>query len=361
VSAPGPGRGRPRAHLGAGGHRADPGAAAATGGGPGRPGPFRAQLPCRGRGNPGLAGQRRQAPAQGPERACRRGGQDPPAAAQRTPCRSPEQVRTAARRLRGPRIPRGPLGPAEVRLIAMLATASFFEGYDLNVVMVALPAIRDSFGLRQAQASVTLTWTVLAEELPAGKRGYGFGVLAMLNAIGAGAAASLGTAAGPAPPVVALPVRGRRAGPPSGGLHPHDPGELPLHRGCVGGAACPHLAAPAASAAPPASGGHLRGGGTRQPAHPAIRVRHRFHADPASPVRYHRQPHPRGRRDSCPAGTGGRGHRQRPPRTQARRMLVPRPRASSARSASSCSPAAPPACSQRWRWPTPGSSAPGPR
>jgi MFS family permease len=34
-----------------------------------------------------------------------------------------------------------------------------------------------------------LTWTVLAEELPAGKRGYGFGVLAMLDALGAGAGA----------------------------------------------------------------------------------------------------------------------------------------------------------------------------
>jgi MFS family permease len=142
-----------------------------------------------------------------------------------------------------------------VRLIGMLAVASFFEGYDLNVVMVALPAIRESFGLTQAQASgwiallflgalpavffarradrhgrrrlllasiagytlataatalapdivafgicqlcaraflaleVTLTWTVLAEELPAGKRGYGFGVLAMLDALGAGAGA----------------------------------------------------------------------------------------------------------------------------------------------------------------------------
>jgi hypothetical protein len=36
---------------------------------------------------------------------------------------------------------------------------------------------------------VTLTWTVLAEELPAGRRGFGFGVLAMLNATGAGAGA----------------------------------------------------------------------------------------------------------------------------------------------------------------------------
>jgi hypothetical protein len=36
---------------------------------------------------------------------------------------------------------------------------------------------------------VTLTWTVLAEELPAGARGYGFGVLATLDALGAGAGA----------------------------------------------------------------------------------------------------------------------------------------------------------------------------
>jgi len=146
-------------------------------------------------------------------------------------------------------------GPGQARLAGMLAVASFFEGYDLNVVMVALPAIRGSFGLTQAQASdwvallflgalpavlfarhadrhgrrrlllasitgytlataatalapgivafgicqlsaraflaleVTLTWTVLAEELPAQTRGFGFGLLAMLNAIGAGTGA----------------------------------------------------------------------------------------------------------------------------------------------------------------------------
>ncbi|HET9732630.1 MAG TPA: MFS transporter [Acidimicrobiales bacterium] len=148
----------------------------------------------------------------------------------------------------------GPAGleARHLELLGLLAAASFFEGYDLNVVMVALPQLRHSFGLTQSQASnwialvylgalpalfwarradrfgrrrlllfsiagytvatattalapdiaafavcqlcaraflaleVTLTWTVLAEELPAGARGYGFGVLAMLNALGAG-------------------------------------------------------------------------------------------------------------------------------------------------------------------------------
>jgi MFS family permease len=154
-----------------------------------------------------------------------------------------------------PPSPRSLLEPRHLQLLGLLATASFFEGYDLNVVMVALPQLRHSFGLTQAQASnwiallylgalpalffarradrsgrrrlllvsiagytaataatalapdivafgicqlfaraflaleVTLTWTVLAEELPAGARGLGFGVLAMLNALGAGAGA----------------------------------------------------------------------------------------------------------------------------------------------------------------------------
>ncbi len=158
----------------------------------------------------------------------------------------------AARRLARP----PPLaGPGQARLLGLLAVASFFEGYDLNVVMVALPAIRHSFGLSQAQAAdwiavlflgalpavfiarradrhgrrrlllasaagytaatvatalapgiaafgicqlcaraflaveITLTWTMVAEELPASARGYGFGVLATLDAAGAGAGA----------------------------------------------------------------------------------------------------------------------------------------------------------------------------
>ena len=142
-----------------------------------------------------------------------------------------------------------------MRILGLLAAASFFQGYDLNVIMVALPQVRHSFGLSQAQASDwlallflgalpalflarradrsgrrrlllvsiagytvataataaaptivsfglcqlcaqaflalegTLTWTVIAEELPARARGFGFGVLAMLDALGAGTGA----------------------------------------------------------------------------------------------------------------------------------------------------------------------------
>ena len=146
------------------------------------------------------------------------------------------------------------LEPRHVRLLWLLAAASFFQGYDLEVLTVALPQIRHSFGLSQSQASDwfallaagvlpalllarradrsgrrrllvvsiagltaataasaaaptiesfavcqlcaqafaaldgTLTWTMIAEEFPAGARGFGFGVLAMLNALGAGTA-----------------------------------------------------------------------------------------------------------------------------------------------------------------------------
>jgi MFS family permease len=159
---------------------------------------------------------------------------------------------TTARRLARP----PPLTqPGQARLLGLLGVASFFEGYDLNVVMVALPAIRHSFGLSQAQAAewiavlflgglpavfaarradrhgrrrllllsaagytaataatalapgiaafgicqlcaraflavqITLTWTMVAEALPASARGFGFGVLATLDAAGAGAGA----------------------------------------------------------------------------------------------------------------------------------------------------------------------------
>jgi MFS family permease len=137
----------------------------------------------------------------------------------------------------------------------LLAGASFFAGYDVNVLTTVLPQIRHTFGLSQAQASDwlallflgalpavflarladrhgrrrmllvsvagctvataataaapnvalfglcqlcagaflaldgTLTWTMLAEELPAGARGFGFGVLATLSALGSGTAA----------------------------------------------------------------------------------------------------------------------------------------------------------------------------
>lgn len=152
-------------------------------------------------------------------------------------------------------LPRPPWQPRHTRLLGLLAAASFFEGYDLSVVMIVLPAMRHSFGLSQARASdwlallylgaipslilgrradrfgrrrlllvsitgftiataatsaapnivtfgvcqlcaqafltldVTLAWTMVAEELPGDARGFGFGVLAMLSALGAGTAA----------------------------------------------------------------------------------------------------------------------------------------------------------------------------
>jgi putative MFS transporter len=142
-------------------------------------------------------------------------------------------------------------------LLALLGTTCFFEGFDRTVVQIALPQIRESFGLSQAGASLWLTplflgalpslflarradrvgrrrmlviavvgytvftgltalapnvgtftamqfmarffmyaesaivVTMAAEELPAGARGFGFGMLAMLDAIGVGLAAIL--------------------------------------------------------------------------------------------------------------------------------------------------------------------------
>lgn len=134
---------------------------------------------------------------------------------------------------------------------------SFFEGYDLNVITVALKPIRTTFGIDQAAASAwialvylgalpaifaarmadrhgrrrlllgaivgytiatgatalgpdlgafvaaqflarfflvaqaSVTWTIVAEELPAGARGFGFGWMAMLSALGTGWSAIL--------------------------------------------------------------------------------------------------------------------------------------------------------------------------
>ena len=144
------------------------------------------------------------------------------------------------------------LEPSHWQLLALLGWASFFEGYDLNVVIFALPHIRHTYGLSQSSASIWLsllylgalpaiviarradrhgrrrvlllsiagytlataatavaptmgafvgcqfaarlflaveisvTWTLLAEELPAGARGFGFGFLATLDILGAG-------------------------------------------------------------------------------------------------------------------------------------------------------------------------------
>jgi MFS family permease len=142
-------------------------------------------------------------------------------------------------------------------LLSALGAAAFFQGYDLNIVTVAMRQIRQSFGLSQAAASAwvgvlflgslpaifltrqadrrgrrqvllasvlgytvatgvtslapsmgafvtcqffarmfiatenALVWTMVAEELPAGARGFGFGWMAMLAAFGTGTSALL--------------------------------------------------------------------------------------------------------------------------------------------------------------------------
>lgn len=149
------------------------------------------------------------------------------------------------------------LTPAHRRLLVLLGVASFFEGYDFQVITVALKPLRHTFGIDQAAASswialiylgalpavaaawradrrgrrgmllwsivgytvatagtaaapdlgsfvalqfaarfflvlqATLCWTIVAEELPAGARGFGFGWLAMLSALGTGWSAIL--------------------------------------------------------------------------------------------------------------------------------------------------------------------------
>ncbi len=142
-------------------------------------------------------------------------------------------------------------------LLGVLGAASFFQGYDLNLIAVALPQIRHDFGLTQADASLwvsllfvgvlpavfltrladrhgrraillvsilgytvatgvtslapsievfaacqffargflgteqAVVWTMIAEEMPAQARGFGFGWLAMLAALGTGTSALL--------------------------------------------------------------------------------------------------------------------------------------------------------------------------
>jgi putative MFS transporter len=144
------------------------------------------------------------------------------------------------------------LEPRHWFLLRVLGVASFFEGYDVYIVAVALPQIRHTFHLSQPQAAlwlsvlyvgalpailftrradrfgrrrlllisilgytlatgataltptialfvtcqflarvfanaeVAIAWTMIAEELPAGARGVGFGYLAMLTALGSG-------------------------------------------------------------------------------------------------------------------------------------------------------------------------------
>ena len=140
-------------------------------------------------------------------------------------------------------------------LLILLGAAAFFEGYDVSIFAVALPAIRESFGLSQASAAwylaiihagalpalfisrradrigrrqtllvsivgytvftgltaispnigvytglqfcarlfitaeAAIAFAMIAEELPARTRGFGFGWLASLTAIGTGLAA----------------------------------------------------------------------------------------------------------------------------------------------------------------------------
>lgn len=143
------------------------------------------------------------------------------------------------------------------RLLWLLAVATFFEGYDFSVITVALPQLRDDFGLSKSSASlwvavlylgalpavwltrradrfgrrqallisitgytvatactavtpsietfvaaqfvarffiaaeVSVSWTLVAEELPADRRGFGFGILALADALGVGWASIL--------------------------------------------------------------------------------------------------------------------------------------------------------------------------
>jgi putative MFS transporter len=149
------------------------------------------------------------------------------------------------------------LEPRHIQLLTLLGAASFFEGYDFNIITVALKPLRTTFGITQSRAAVwiavvylgalpavaaarwadrrgrrdlllwsilaytvvtgataaapglhsfvalqflarfflvlqsALVWTVIAEELPAGARGLGFGWLAMLSALGTGWSAIL--------------------------------------------------------------------------------------------------------------------------------------------------------------------------
>ena len=53
-----------------------------------------------------------------------------------------------------PVVLRSSLEPRHLRLLALLGAASFFEGYDLNIITVALKPLRTTFGLDQAAASL---------------------------------------------------------------------------------------------------------------------------------------------------------------------------------------------------------------
>ena len=125
---------------------------------------------------------------------------------------------------------------------------------------------------------VTLSWTVIAEELPPGARGFGFGVLATLSTLGAGTAA------------LAWALL----------LSPHDLSWRWLYAAATSVlllAAFMRRRLPessrfesAASAGRLAPGLDVLGLRVRRPAHPGGRVRDRLHADAAAPVPAGSQP-----------------------------------------------------------------------
>lgn len=65
-----------------------------------------------------------------------------------------------------PGILRSSLEPRHLRLLSLLGAASFFEGYDFNIITVALKPLRTTFGLDQATASLWIAVVYLGA-LPA--------------------------------------------------------------------------------------------------------------------------------------------------------------------------------------------------
>jgi putative MFS transporter len=61
---------------------------------------------------------------------------------------------------------RSSLEPRHLRLLVLLGAASFFEGYDFNIIAVALKPLRTTFGLDQAAASLWIAVVYLGA-LPA--------------------------------------------------------------------------------------------------------------------------------------------------------------------------------------------------
>src|SRR5262252_8915084 len=62
--------------------------------------------------------------------------------------------------------PLSSLEPRHLRLLSLLGAASFFEGYDFNIITVALKPLRMTFGLNQGTASLWIAVVYLGA-LPA--------------------------------------------------------------------------------------------------------------------------------------------------------------------------------------------------